>query len=259
MNYSIVVPWHDPVQKEQFLKAWGITLLPEFLILQQDPGWKSCAKTKNAGIRRAIDKGSEIIIVLDSDCYPRFQCLSTTLEEFAHHHTQSLNPQPVEIFKRVTIPSSRGTPYFSRTITMPVAASMGFWDGVPDFDAPGQLVNGVNTDLKLHQEPIFGQFFPLCGMNLAFRSEEWPWCQFVNVPRMDDIWSGFLWQKKAYSEGKCFNLNGPIVYHSRQSNVWSNLKIETENLERNETLWSEIATGPLLAYNEMLQRYGLTV
>lgn len=96
-------------------------------------------------------------------------------------------------------------------------------------------------------------------MNLAFRSEEWPWCQFVNVPRMDDIWSGFLWQKKAYLEGKCFNLNGPIVYHSRQSNVWSNLKIETDNLERNETLWSEIATGPLLAYNEMLQRYGLTV
>jgi hypothetical protein len=156
------------------------------------------------------------------------------------------------MFDAVTEPPSRGTPYFSRTIKMPVAASMGFWSHVGDYDAPSQLVHGALRPMSFDRSPKFGRYFPLCGMNLAFRAEEWPWCQFINVARFDDIWQGFIWQKKAYASGKCFNLNGPIVRHSRQSNVWANLKDESINLERNESIWKEIHNASELDYQKLV-------
>jgi len=142
---------------------------------------------------------------------------------------------------------------------MEVAASMGFWEEIPDRDAVSQLSHGATAKMKFRPQVIYGQYFPLSGMNMAFRSSEWPWCQFINVPRFDDIWQGFLWQKKAYAERKCFALTAATVRHSRQSNVWENLKQEAANLQRNETIWAEIEAGPLLPYEEMLKRYGLSV
>lgn len=260
MKYCIVVPWHDYKQMYSFMDAWRLSPNlppPDCLILQQDPGWKSCAKTKNAGINAAMSAGAEFIIILDSDCYPSTDAM--TLESFAEAHIKALEPQPVKMFQQVTTPPSRGTPYFNRTITMPVAASMGYWTNVPDLDAPGQLVHGQRAKLQFNQSAIFGRHFPLCGMNLAFRVSEFPWCQFIDVSRFDDIFSGFLWQRHAYSEGKCFNLNGPMVSHSRQSNVFQNLRDESLNLERNESIWHEIATGPLLEYSEMLKLHKLSL
>ena len=112
--------------------------------------------------------------------------------------------------------------------------------------------------MSFDTQPKWGRYFPLCGMNLAFKSQEWPWCQFVNVPRFDDIWQGFLWQKKAYAAGQCFNLNGPMVRHSRQSNVWANLKEECLNLEKNETIWKDIYKMPLRDHSKMIEILGLS-
>lgn len=154
--------------------------------------------------------------------------------------------------EQVTWPPSRGTPYYARSVTMPVAASMGFWLGIGDYDAPGQLVHGATRPMTFRRDTMFGRYFPLCGMNLAFRASEWPWCKFVDIPRFDDIWQGFLWQRRAYADGKCFNLAGPLVQHSRQSNVWQNLREEAQNLERNETFWQEVHRLPLQDYNSMI-------
>ena len=78
-------------------------------------------------------------------------------------------------------------------------------------------------------------------MNFAFR-REWAACaQLVDRARWDDIFMGYIWQKAAYSTGFCFNLAGPLVEHSRQSNVWQNLRDEVKWIERNETLWQDIA------------------
>ncbi len=152
----------------------------------------------------------------------------------------------------VTNPPSRGTPYQSRSLTLPVAASMGFWTDVGDYDACAQLVRGAQTPMQFWREPVEGKYFPLCGMNLAFRPNEWmPWCRFIDVPRFDDIWMGWLWQREAYRRGYCFNLNGPLVRHSRQSNVWANLRAEAVHMERNETLWREIATHPAGDYKSL--------
>ena len=190
-----------------------------------------------------------MIIVLDDDCFPSRE--ANTLNELIAKHLDALQPQEVEMFQTVTDPPSRGTPYFQRTAKMPVAASMGFWTEIGDYDAPGQLIHGARKPMEFRRDPIHGKYFPLCGMNLAFRSEWWPWCQFIDVPRFDDIWQGFLCHKKAYAEGYCFNLNGPVVRHSRQSNVWQNLRDEAPSMERNETIWQDIHKSDSLDYEEL--------
>ena len=122
-----------------------------------------------------------------------------------------------------------------------VAASIGFWTEVGDYCAVRQLAHNAQP-MSFVRQSIYGQYFPLCGMNLAFEPKKWmPWCQFIDVARYDDIWMGWLWQREAYRRGYCFNLSGPLIRHSRQSNVWKNLKAEAEYLEENETLWREIA------------------
>jgi hypothetical protein len=133
------------------------------------------------------------------------------------------------------------------------------WVGVGDYDAPGQLVHGQLHPMEFKRDPIFGKYFPLCGMNLAFPATAWPWCQFVNIPRFDDIWQGFLWQKHAYSRGQCFNLAGPLVRHARQSNVWANLREEAVHLENNERLWSQVFHSPSFDHETLLKQFGLQV
>jgi len=251
MKTIIVTPWHNPDQRDEFLLAWGADGDEPFLHMEQDKNRSGCALTKNRGIEAAIKRFAEVVIVLDDDCFPSRE--ANTFEELIAKHLEALHPQQVEMFQTVTEPPSRGTPYFNRTIKMPVAASMGFWSEVGDYDAPGQLIHGATHRMSFRRDPIHGLYFPLCGMNLAFRAEWWPWCQFLDVPRFDDIWQGFLWQKKAYAGGYCFNLNGPVVRHSRQSNVWQNLRDEALNLERNETIWQEIHKSDSLVYDELVR------
>lgn len=241
---KIVVPWHNAAQIESFRLAWNVDAADPRFVFQHDKRGEGCGRTKNAGIEAAMNQGAEVVIVLDDDCYPAGQ----SVDEFIAAHLLAMKPQQVEMFKQVTIPASRGTPYSSRKIEMPVAASIGFWTGVPDYDAASQLVHG-GKPMVFDKFPVFGQYFALCGMNIAFRPAEWlPWCSFIDVPRFDDIWAGWLWQKEAYRRGHCFNLNGPMVHHVRQSNVWKNLRHESQWLEQNERLWAEIAASKETSY-----------
>jgi hypothetical protein len=273
----VVVAWHSEEQIARFLDAWDLPISemakPEidWLVLQRDREREGCAVTKNRGVREAVRRGADIVVVLDDDCFPvmlesnhvfpRGRGTEHHLRCFAEKHAEALEPQAVEMLLPVTKPISRGTPYRERTVNLPVAASMGFWTDVGDYDACGQLVHGqvngnevsgatpettrvtrVLPEMEYKREAMFGRYFSLCGMNLAFRAKDWlPWCQFIDVPRFDDIWMGWLWQREAYRRGYCFNLNGPLVRHSRQSNVWKNLQLEAVHLERNETLWQDIA------------------
>lgn len=252
----VVVPWHNKEQIDAFVDQWQITQDDRRVLLQHDESRDGCAKTKNKGVRKAIDRGAKVVIVLDDDCFP---VEGQTLEKLIDDHLLALMPQQVEMFEAVTVPPSRGTPYFSRSIKMQVAASMGFWTHVGDYDAVSQLVHGATCPMKFSRKAIFGKYFPLCGMNLAFRASEWPWCQFVDVPRFDDIWQGFIWQKQAYKERKCFNLAGPIVKHSRQSNVWKNLLDESINLQRNETIWQDVHNSTSETYEKILVELDLSV
>ena len=246
-EFKIVTPWHREDELEGFLKAWGIgdgEDMPDFLILQHDKDKEGCAITKNRGIARAMvqaETNDPVIIVLDGDCYPSAE--APTLESLAVQHIAALDPQPVVMFEAVTHPPSRGTPYTEEGLTMmmPVAASMGFWEGVPDHCAVRQLATRC-APMKFRRDAMHGRYFPLCGMNLAFRPSVWtPWSDFIHVDRFDDIWQGWLWQREAYRRGFCFNLNAPTVIHARMSDVWANLRTEAMYLECNETLWRKIA------------------
>jgi hypothetical protein len=236
---AVVVPWVSEEQLDSFRRAWNVPdRKPDWLVLQHDSQREGTGATKNKGIERATREGAEVVVVLDDDCYPEGQ---TGLAEFVQRHLESLEPQEVELFEAVTDPPSRGTPYAGRTVTMPVAASMGFWSEVGDYCAVRQLALGAGP-MTFSRKAMHGRYFPLCGMNLAFRPKDWfPWCRFIEVLRFDDIWMGWLWQREAYRRGCCFNLAGPTVRHARQSNPWTNLRQEAEYLERNEVLWREIA------------------
>jgi len=242
--YAIVVPWVTMEEIDAFLEAWGAEDGEPWLVLQHDELHEGCGTTKNKGVARAVNEfEADVVVILDGDCYP-YAGGEQSLPELAEAHIKALQPQPVTMFEEVTSPPSRGTPYDVREITMEVAASMGFWMGNGDHCAVRQLAT-KNAQMSFVRKAIHGRYFPLCGMNLAFRACYWdPWCRFIDIPRFDDIWMGWLWQRHAYDLGYCFNLAGPLVQHVRQSNVWNNIVTESGYLESNETLWREIASCP---------------
>lgn len=249
MNVKIVVPWHRTDVFEQFLEAWGVDESDERFVFVSDEIAHGCAAKKNAGIQLALRAGANVIGVLDDDCLPSEDWpFRDPVAYFIEAHLAALEPQPVEMFRAVTDPRSRGTPELpgNRFLTMPVAASMGFWNGVGDYSAALQLAHGGEHPMQFDQRAIHGQYFALSGMNLAFRREWAPLFRFADVPRYDDIWMGLIAQKVAYARGHCFSLSGPVVHHSRQSNVWQNLREEADHGPRNETLWREIMLHPSL-------------
>ena len=251
-KFALVVPWHNEKQIETWKQAWNYRGQP-WVVFQRDENKRGCAHTKNRGVIAAIDSGAEWIAILDDDCFPLNAQMS--LEYFMQAHWEALQDIKAPLFQEVTSPPSRGTPYFNKHVLMEVAASMGFWEDVGDYDAPSQLVRGPRTPMQFFDGYIYARYFPLCGMNLAFKAKWWPWCQFIDVPRFDDIWQGFLWQKEAYARGCCFNLAGPRVKHSRQSNVWQNLRDESANLEKNEMIWQEIFRAPRTLTYEQLRGF----
>jgi len=249
-EYAVIVPWTRQEQIDLFQLKWKVGKpKPDWLFLEKDICRVGCGATKNKGVNEAVRQGYEHVVILDDDCFPDYG--ASTLDELAHKHIQNLNPQPVKMYQTVTSPLSRGTPYKERSITYPVACSIGFWTNIGDYCAVRQLSH-EGKQMTFYPQTIYGKYFALCGMNIAFNPHEWqPWCDFINVDRFDDIWMGWLWQKEAYRRGYCFSLHGPVVRHSRQSNVWANLAAEAKYLEETETLWIDIADNDSKDYETL--------
>lgn len=247
-KFGIVVPWHNPKQRDEFLSAWGVLgSPPPYLFLQQDTDKSGCAVTKNRGIRRALDAGCDYIVVLDDDCYPHNgpEQQPTNLHDFAHAHIRNLRNQPVRKVYPTMFPNPRGMPYRNLDVMFPVAASIGLWSQNPDLDALYSLVCGnPPPEFQLRPMTYHGDFFPFSGMNFCFH-KDWADCAvLIDVPRFDDIWMGWIWEKVAYDRGHAFSTKGPLVRHARQSNVWQNLEDEAKYLATNEGLWSAIYSAP---------------
>jgi hypothetical protein len=249
---AVVVPWHNRKQMDAFAGAWGITNAnrPAYLFCQQDVNSEGCARTKNAGIRRALDDGADIIVVLDDDCYPAPPVMGQpgygqSMDDFVAAHVRALRPQKVRAVYPTCIPRPRGMPYRNEHVVRPVAASIGLWTNNLDLDAASTLVLGGDAQAQQYARfPFYHHFFPFCGMNFAFRKEWAEEAVLIDVPRFDDIWMGWIWEKIAYEKGYCFNLAGPMINHSRQSDVWKNLEDEAKYLKVNEDLWSAIYNAP---------------
>jgi hypothetical protein len=165
----------------------------------------------------------------------------------------------------------RGFPYFTTTREPFVVLNHGLWNGVPDFDAPTQLVSSrVEISAEWADQTIpRGQYFPMCSMNIAWRAEFTPAMYFLLMgpdypfDRLGDIWGGILAKRVADHLRYAVNSGSPSVLHRRASDVFTNLTKESRGLAVNETFWrivdavvltSESVSG---AYAQLADRLAL--
>ena len=218
---------------------------------------------RNLGFYAAYLQGAEIFISLDDDVYP----ISGTdpIQDHINALSMSVSPHWMSTAQDWRV---RGIPVFGEK--WPVMLSHGVWAGVPDFDAPTQLLHPNVQDIAFNRTNVpVGVLFPMCIMNVAFRRELLPWMYQApmgkrlaefNLPvgdRFADIWSGII-AKRACDANQWGVVTGySTIYHSRASNVFANLRKESVFLELNETFANEFynpetTDNYVLLYRSML-------
>jgi len=200
---------------------------------------------RSYGYLKAYQRKPDMIVTLDDDCLPLDGRVG-----FLRDHWSRLNHEGVTVAWTSTLEGTvpRGVPYYRKDRKLPCILNHGLWDSVPDLDAPTQLLQSrYPRDVNWIERTIpLGTYFPMCGMNIAFRPEVVPAFYFLlmgssyEYDRFGDIWSGIILKKIADHLGYCINTGSPAVTHLRASSVWANLKKEAPGLEANETLWTVI-------------------
>jgi reversibly glycosylated polypeptide/UDP-arabinopyranose mutase len=221
---------------------------------------------RNLGFYAAYLQSAEIFISLDDDVYP----LPGT--DPIQDHINALNMQVSPNWMSTAQDwRVRGIPVGGEK--WPVMLSHGVWVGVPDFDAPTQLLNPNVQNIAFNRTNVpHGVLFPLCIMNVAFRRELLPWMYQAPMgqrlaefglpvgDRFADIWSGVV-AKLACDLNQWGVVTGySTIYHSRASNVFTNLRKEAIFMEQNETFvrdWQDQATTNeyILLYRRMLNAW----
>jgi reversibly glycosylated polypeptide/UDP-arabinopyranose mutase len=195
------------------------------------------------------------IVTLDDDVEPSGDTIGD--------HIEALDSRvPVSWLSSVTEgPYMRGFPYAVRAES-PVFVSHGVWENIPDLDAPTQLVLGDKPRVTFYRGPVpRGVFFPVCGMNLAFRREALPmmlWCPakwLKGAERFDDIWMGVNLVKELPAAGGALVSGYASCVHTRLSNTFKNLEQEAVGIGVNETLWAGGQSGLPAEVTEFLKRY----
>ena len=262
MNICCVVPTIRPKSYKEFRKAWD-KVFDEYKIklltvwdgdkpkLEVDGKWftvkdvmgkhENLIFNKNDGVRNLgfayIAKylpEVDIIMSLDDDVLPQ--------KSSVEGHLIALEGRfPLKWISTASI-YTRGFPYGIRDEAECVF-SHGVWDGVPDLDAPTQLVSPIN-DLTFYKGAIpQGIYAPICGMNIAFKRKLLPYVYYapmgprVGMDRFADIWMGINVKRVCDKKGWAMVTGYSHVTHNRASNVWKNLQKEVKGLELNETYW----------------------
>ena len=218
---------------------------------------------RSFGFWKACQEKPDIIVTLDDDCYP-------VSESFLETHFQKLTTLAVSEAWVSTVRGffPRGMPYYTKQREIECVVNHGLWTNVPDLDAVTQLVNTrLNMAVEVMDQVIpKGMYFPMCGMNLAFKPEVAPAMYFLLMgqdwpyDRFGDIWSGVFLKKICDHLGYGIKSGGPLIEHQRASNVWANLRKELPGYEVNETLWREVdkivlsGTNFLECYKELSLR-----
>jgi hypothetical protein len=199
---------------------------------------------RSFGYYKAVQGGADAIITLDDDCYP---LVNGSTMGFVEKHLLQLN-SPAEESAWISSGSGvspRGMPYLTDTRQSQCAINHGLWTRVPDLDAVTQLANGRfgHEFVPARQIVPRGKYFPMCGMNLAFRAEAAPAMYFLLMgrdwpfDRFGDIWCGIFVKKICDHLGYAVRSGDPMIEHQRASGVWTNLRKELPGYEINETLW----------------------
>ena len=273
MRAAIVVPTIRENNIISFMAAWGSEFVDHLVIVVEDnpertfdisgsnvnhycwadiesdlgrDSWIIPRRTdcvRSFGYYKAYASDVDMIVTLDDDCYPQSK-------GFLHEHYEKLNNHAREDAWVSTGHGlfPRGMPYHNLKRASECVINHGLWSGVPDFDAVTQLVNGrLNKDFgPLDQVIPKGSFFPMCGMNLAFKRKMAPGMYFLLMgrdwpfDRFGDIWCGLFVKKICDHLGLAICSGEPRIEHQRASNVWTNLRKELPGYELNETLWQAI-------------------
>lgn len=228
---------------------------------------------RSYGYWKAWQTEKPYIITLDDDCLPTNDSYGPY--DFIDRHLNNLQPQSVERWQSTLANDyPRGYPYEQRAALAEIGISHGLWRGVLDYDSLTQLYYGRRTaPLTMPCEGVIprGQYFPMCGMNLAWRREYTPLMYFLLMgqdrqgnrypfDRFGDIWCGVIAKKILDHLGIAVWSGAPFVRHERASNVWANFDKEHAGIIQNETFWQWVdgvrltETTPLRCYRELTRK-----
>jgi len=222
---------------------------------------------RSFGCWLAYQMGPGMIVALDDDVRP-----DPAYPGFLNSHWERLQcgNDPAWV-STLDAARPRGMPYFATDREPRVVLNHGLWNGVPDFDAPTQLVASrveIPADWSSQTVPR-GKYFPMCSMNIAWRPEFTPAMYFLLMgpdypfDRFGDIWGGVLAKRIADHLGLAVNSGAPSVLHERASNVFQNLAKESRGLAVNEAFWRAVDSVVLTAetvpaaYAELAERLPL--
>lgn len=209
---------------------------------------------RNLGFAYAHKHGFDVLITLDDDVYP---ANNDPIQE----HLDALDMQVPTSWLSTASEYMRGFPYGIRN-EAEVVLSHGVWNGVRDYDAPTQLVNG-NKPCTFYRGVIpRGVYYPMCIMNVAFKIKLLPWMYQapmgyrIGIDRFSDIWSGIV-SKRAIDENGWAVVSGySTIWHDRASNVFTNLKKEAKGIEINERFWKgDESDAEIIEYRSKLIRW----
>jgi Reversibly glycosylated polypeptide len=273
---SLVVPTNSPERLADFLEAWAPWPWDRIVVVQDLPerdlrvpagleadaaqrvdvfSWaeideilpdasiisRQDSAIRSFGFWHAWNAGAEIIFTLDDDCYPAG-------DDVVGDHRDNLYRTPAWQ-SSVSGLRVRGLPYVNSGVLRDVHVSMGLWRGAPDLDAITTLAGGgTAVSIAGAQTRVMSshQYFPLSGMNLAFRREVACLMYFapmgVGEPfrRFDDIWCGLGVQRICRHLGYSITCGRPLIDHRRASDPLVNLVKEAPGVAANEHVWEAI-------------------
>jgi reversibly glycosylated polypeptide/UDP-arabinopyranose mutase len=273
MKTAIVVPTVRPECIREFLEAWRTQFAShEVLIVEDGPeptfsvpdsnvrhfswadidaefgsqGWIFPRKTdciRSYGFYKAWQLQPEMIVTLDDDCFPRG-------EGFIEDHFRQLE-QPAISRGWVSTGSGampRGVPYDTLDRECECILNHSLWTNAPDLDAITVLANKRQAQefIGVSQTVPKGMYFPMCGMNVAWKPELTPAMYFLLMgadwpfDRWGDIWCGVMVKKICDHLNLGVKSGDPYVEHRKKSNQWTNLARESSGYKVNETFWQAV-------------------
>jgi hypothetical protein len=270
---TVVVPTIREASMRAFLAAWQSPLARAHLIVVEDnpertfdlgtganlthcswaeidaelgeSAWIIPRRTdcvRSYGLWKACQERPDMVITLDDDCLPDPERGDFLAQHWARLEAGGRDEAWVATGHGV---APRGMPYYARHRERPCVLNHGLWSRVPDFDAPTTLLQArvAGEFVPVDQTIPAGKYFPMCGMNIAFRPVLGPSMYFLlmgqsqPVDRFGDIWCGLFAKKICDHLGYAVNSGRPSIVHERASSVWDNLRKEAQGLRLNEEVW----------------------
>ncbi len=223
-----------------------------------DDAWiipRRTSAVKSYGFWLAHKEGADAIWTLDDDCYPEPAWRGDYLTVMADRLSEDRD----QVSWWNTLGNSRmhprGYPYEVREQRRPVMIHHGLWSGVPDLDGITALAHPdwQVPEPWLHEvKTVPRGFFPMCGMNLAWRRELTPAMYFMlmghgadgqhwGFDRFDDIWAGLFAKRVCDHLGYAVTSGSPSIRHTKESDPQERVRKEATGIEAHEELWPLVA------------------